>query len=109
MRRPVRGADAIHVSEDIVPIATFKAHLSEVVRGLASRRRPFIVTQNGKPAAVVLSPGEFDRISYHARFVGAVSEGLADVEDGRLLSNAELGKILDERFGVVPTKKRTRT
>lgn len=69
MGRRTPRAEAIQVSEDIVPIAEFKAHLSEVVRGLLVRRRPFIVTQNGRPAAVVLSPAEFDRLSYLARFV----------------------------------------
>lgn len=34
-----------------------------------------VITQNGKPAAVLLSPEEFDRLSYHARFVAVVTDG----------------------------------
>lgn len=45
----------------------------------------------------------------HARFFVAVSEGLADVEEGRVATNDELGKILDDRFGPLPkTKRRAR-
>ena len=109
MGRPTREELSIHVAEDIVPIAELKAHLSEVVRSLSGRRRPFIVTQNGKPAAVLLSPAEFDRLSYHARFFVAASEGLADVEQGRVVSNDELGKLLDDRFGRLPKSKRSAT
>lgn len=107
MRRPTRSVAAIHVSEDIVPIAEFKAHLSELVRGLPARRRPFIVTQNGKPAAVLLSPAEFDRLAHDARFVAAVSDGLADVDAGQVISNDELGKMLDERFERRPKNRRS--
>lgn len=96
------------MSEDIIPIAEFKSHLSEMVRGLPARGRPVVVTQNGKPAAVVLSPAAFDRLSNHARFVAAVTEGLSDLDQGRVVSDEEVGKLLDERFGALPKAKRTR-
>jgi prevent-host-death family protein len=105
MSKAPRGADAIQVADDIVPIAEFKAHLSEVVRTLTARRRPVIVTQNGKPAAVVLSPAEFDRIAHQGRFMDAVREGLDDVEQGRVVSDAELGRLLDRRYGALPKAK----
>jgi prevent-host-death family protein len=105
MRKPAHGAESIQVAEDIVPIATFKAHLSEVVRTLSARRRPVVITQNGKAAAVVLSPAAFDRLAHHARFVEAVHEGLDDVEQGRVVSDAELGRLLDRRYGALPQAK----
>jgi prevent-host-death family protein len=89
----------LRLSEDIVPIAEFKAHLSEVVRGLRQRRRPVVITQNGKPAAVLLSPEEFDALAHHAGFMDAVQRGLADARAGRLLSDEELGHELDREFG----------
>lgn len=48
-----------------------KAH-HEVV-GIA--HQPLVITQNGKAAGVLLSPGEFDRLTERARFVSAVNEG----------------------------------
>jgi prevent-host-death family protein len=89
----------LQIAEDIVPIAEFKAHVSEVVRGLRQRGRPLVITQNGKPAAVLLSPEEFDALSYHARVVAAVQQGLAEAEAGRLISDEELGRELDKEFG----------
>jgi prevent-host-death family protein len=107
MGRPTIRTE-INVADDIVPIAEFKAHLSEVVRSLSTRRRPYIVTQNGKPAAVLLSPAQFDRLAGLARFAAAVDEGLADVAAARTLSDADLGKALDARFGALPKARRTR-
>jgi prevent-host-death family protein len=84
----------LHVSEDILPIADFKARASEVVRRLREHRRPVVITQSGKPAAVLLSPEEFDRLTYRARILEAVGEGLADAEAGRVVSDKALGKLL---------------
>ena len=93
------GTKIMRLAEDIVPIAEFKAHLSEVVRDLRDRGRPMVITQNGKPAAVLLSPEDFDQLTYHSRVVASVNEGLKDLESGRVVSHAQVGKVLDERFG----------
>ena len=102
--RYTAGTRAFQVSEDIMPIAELKARLSEVVRGLENRR-PVVITLNGKPAAVVMSPQEFDRITYRARVVQAVERGLADIDAGRTISDEELGRRIDQRYGK-PRKKR---
>src|SRR5215831_4813588 len=77
------GSREFQTAEDIIPIAQLKANMSEIVRGLAERPRPLVITLNGKPAAVVMSPREYDQLSYRGRFIDAVNEGLADVRAGR--------------------------
>jgi prevent-host-death family protein len=99
------ASPVLRVSEDIVPIAEFKAHLSERVRDLNTHGRPLVITQNGRPAAVLLTPDAFDRLTRQARFVDAVQEGLDDVDAGRVLSDDELGAHLDARFGALPRPK----
>lgn len=98
----------LQVAEDIVPIGELKAHLSERIRALRDRRRPLVVTQNGKAAAVMLSPEEFDRLTARARFVAAVQDGLSDLDAGRIVRDEDLGRRLDARFGAMskPTKKK---
>jgi prevent-host-death family protein len=106
MSRPKNGpVSALHVAEDIIPIGELKAHLSERIRELRGRQRPFVVTQNGKAAAVLLAPEEFDRLTAQARFIAAVQEGLDDYEEGRVVSHDEVGRRLDARFGALPKKK----
>jgi prevent-host-death family protein len=97
---------SFQVSEDIMPIAELKARLGDVVRGLDDRR-PLVITLNGKPAAVLMSPREFDRLTYHARFVAAVNEGLADVDAGRTHDAEEVFDQLEAKFGPVPKPKVT--
>lgn len=101
--RPISN---LQVAEDIVPIGELKAHLSEKIRALRSRRRPLVVTQNGKAAAVLLSPEDFDRLTSQARFVAAVQDGLSDLDAGRVVTDEALGRRLDARFGAL--SKRTK-
>ena len=79
----------MRVAEDIVTIGQFKTHASQMLRQLRESRRPLVITQHGVPAAVVLTPAEYDRLAEERAFVTAVAEGLADVEDGRLVSHEE--------------------
>ncbi len=95
----------LQAAEDIVPIGELKAHLSERIRDLRGRRRPLVVTQNGKAAAVLLSPEEFDRLPRQSRFVAAVQEGLDQADAGKVVDHDEVGKILDARFGALAQEK----
>ena len=89
----------LKVAEDIVPIADFKAHASDHVRRVREQHRTMVITQNGKPAAVLVSPEAYDELMHQGRFLAAVHRGLADAEAGRLISDEELGKEIDEEFG----------
>ena len=58
-----RNRPILQVAEDIVPIGEFKAHLSERIRDLREKGRPTIITQNGRAAAVMLTPEDSPRTS----------------------------------------------
>ncbi len=90
---------ALVVSEDIIPLGEFKTHASRVLRGLRKDGRPIVITQNGKPAAVLLAPDDFDRLIEGAGLIAAVRQGLADVEAGRIIADDELTAQLDAEFG----------
>jgi prevent-host-death family protein len=88
----------MRISEDIVTIGQFKTHAARMLRQLHESRRPLVITQHGVPAAVVMSPEEYDRLAYESEFVQSVSEGLADVEAGRLVTHDEaLRRLADAR------------
>ena len=89
----------IQLAEDIVPLADFKARASRLFKQLREEQRPVVITQNGKPAAVLITPEEFDRFAERSRFLDAVEEGLADAEAGRLIDDEQIGLELDAEFG----------
>jgi len=54
-------------------------------------------TQNGKPAGVLLSPGDYDELVYQKAFFDSVGRGIADTESGNVFSTKELKTALIER------------
>jgi prevent-host-death family protein len=90
---------ALHLSEDVLPLGDFKTHASSVLRRLKDSQRPVVITQNGRPAAVLITPEEFDRMHERDSFLAAVREGLADAEAGRLVEDAEVERMLLAEFG----------
>lgn len=90
---------ALHLSEDVLPLGDFKTHASRVLRQLRDSQRPVVITQNGRPAAVLITPEEFDRVHERDRFLLAIHEGLADAQAGRLVEDQEVAALLEEEFG----------
>ena len=80
----------INISTDIIPIGEFKKQMTKWLRTAKNTGHPLVITQNGKPAAVVLSPEEFDKMEYQMRFLKSVNKGLKEVESGYVLSTDQI-------------------
>ena len=85
---------SINISKNIVSLSDFKNKASRMLQEVKSSHRPLVITQNGKAAAVLISPADFDLLTEQVRFVDAVRSGLMDVQNGRLLPDEELDKEL---------------
>lgn len=84
----------LRISQDIVPMAEFKGRAAHWFRRMAENNQPVVITQNGKPAGVLLSPTEFDRLVERERLLTDVEAGVADLEAGRTLTTDELKRKL---------------
>lgn len=84
----------IQFAKDIVPIGAFKAQAAAWLSRLRETGHLVVITQNGKPAGILLSPSEFDRIQEKERFLESVAKGLADAEANRVMSSSELKRRL---------------
>jgi len=80
----------LNISKDIVPIGEFKSKMTKWLLNAKDTGHPIVVTQNGKPAAVVLSPEEFDKLNYTKQFVESVNQGLSDIRSGDTYTTAQL-------------------
>ncbi|GBD86572.1 antitoxin RelB [bacterium BMS3Abin03] len=80
----------ISVSSDIVPVGEFKASLAKYLREIKNKRNSLIITQNGKPAGVLISPSEFDELRETKLFIDSISRGLSNSERGEVYSTSQL-------------------
>lgn len=88
----------LRVSEDFVPVSEFKAQAAELLKRVADSRQPLVITQNGRPAGVLLSPAAYDDLMERSAFVAAVSAGLSDVEAGRTEAHAVVAGRLRKKY-----------
>jgi prevent-host-death family protein len=84
-------------------LADVKAHLSEIVDLVESQHERVVITRNGRPAAVIISPTDLDGLEETLDVLstpGALEEIRAaerDLAEGRYLTAAELrAKYLDK-------------
>jgi prevent-host-death family protein len=89
----------INVAEDIIPIAEFKTHASELIRKIHATKRPLVITQNGKPSAVVMTPAEFEDLSYRQFVRAKVQAGIDSAKPGQTIPSGEVRRRLKALVG----------
>jgi prevent-host-death family protein len=89
----------VQIAKDIVPLAEFKAQSASWLARVKNSGQPVIITQNGKPAAVMISPEEFDRFQQQTcEFVRSeIKEAEADIAQGRVMESQEARIFLEQR------------
>ncbi|MBN1186838.1 MAG: type II toxin-antitoxin system Phd/YefM family antitoxin [Bacteroidales bacterium] len=80
----------ISVANDIIPIGEFKTKISKCFKSIQKTGQPLIITQNGKPAGVLLSPQDYDELVYRRSFLLSVARGIDDAENDRLHTTEEI-------------------
>lgn len=96
-----------------MPLSEAKVQLSKIVSEVSSRDEQVTITKNGRPAAIVVSPDEFEswqatiEILRDPDFAASVRRGIRDLDEGRVIEEPELREL----FGVPsarPPKARRR-
>jgi len=84
----------INISNDIIPVGKFKTYIAKYLKSVNENKNSLIITQNGKPAGVLISPNEFDELRETKIFIESISKGLSDSEKGEKYSSSEIKKLL---------------
>ena len=76
---------------DTIPFSEVKAHLSELADRVETQRDRILVTRNGRPSFILMSPDELESIEEtldilsDAELVESLRESLQEVAEGKLL------------------------
>ena len=77
----------LRVSDGVIPLGEFKSHAARYLKDLDG---PIVITQNGRPAGVLLAPSEYDRIREQQSFLESIVAGMADAQAGRVMDKETL-------------------
>jgi antitoxin YefM len=88
---------SISISNDIVPVGEFKSKMAYFLKEIQEKGSTLIITQNGKPAGVLLSPAEFDELRQTKEFIESIARGLSESEKGNVFSTSQLKALLKKK------------
>lgn len=85
------------VLSDIIPVGEFKTGMAQWLKRVQETGHPLVITQNGKPAGVLLSPAEYDDLVERRLLLESVERGISDIEEGRHYTGKEMKKEILKR------------
>ena len=93
---PVHVMTIILVMSETLPLADIKARLSEIVDRVEREHERVVLTRNGRPAAVIMSPADLAALEDTLELLSdpaalqEIREAREDVARGRVVSAEEL-------------------
>lgn len=84
--------------KNIRPLTEFRNHLKEYIEELKINKKPIVLTQHGKSAAVLLDPDQFQELQDQIEFMRKVALGLEDVKNKRFLS---MNEVMDDVENII--------
>lgn len=79
----------VRPTQDIRPLADFRANLAAVVRQVQRTKRPVILTQHGRSAAVLVDAAEYEALLERAELLDDVRIAEAEVAAGQGLAHSK--------------------
>jgi len=90
-------------TQDIQPLSEHRAHLSEHFRQVRETGRPMFVTNNGRTAAVILSPQAYDELTAKAEAAAtldAIDQSMTDIQKGHVTDGRKAMRQIAKKAGI---------
>lgn len=81
---------SIKPSEDVQPLSAFRANAAGFIDQVRSTKRPLVLTQHGKSAAVILDVGEYEALVDEVELIRDIREARAELERGDGIPHEEV-------------------
>jgi prevent-host-death family protein len=89
----------VRLSKDLTPISDFRIRSAELIAKVRMTKRPIVLTQRGRSAAVLEDIHEYERRTERLELLEAIIAGLRAAERSEVVSHAkamaELDKVLN--------------
>jgi prevent-host-death family protein len=75
----------INLEKDLIPLSDFRASCKKYITSLSDERNSIVLTQNGKAAAVLVSPGEYDLLTGKNEVLNLIASRLQEISNGEFV------------------------
>ena len=88
----------IRLLEDLTPISDFRVRTAEIVAKVRKTKRPLVLTQRGRSAAIIEDIGEYEKKEDRLELLESILSGLQAAEKGEVMTHAKAMSQLDKIF-----------
>jgi len=87
-------------STDVRPVTEFRANTSAIIEQMHSSRRPLILTQHGRSAAVLLDPEVYEGLIDEIELLRDLSISEAQIAAGQVVPHDEVVRRMREKYSL---------
>ena len=85
-------------SQDVQPLSAFRANAAGFLEQVRATKRPLVLTQHGKSAAVVLDVDEYESLVEQVELIRDIRDARAEMARGEGVDHAEVVAELRSRL-----------
>ena len=79
----------VNLDKDLIPLSDFRASYKKYIMSLSDERNSIVLTQNGKAAAVLVSPGEYDQLTGKNEVLNLIASRLQEISNGEFVTDED--------------------
>ena len=87
------------LDQDVKPISEFRANAASLVQQVRRTKRPLVITQQGRSAAVLLDVTEYEKLLARLELLQDIQTAEEQIDNNQAISHAVARKKVLERFG----------
>ena len=77
----------INLETDIRPLSDFRANIASIIEEIKTTKRPVVLTQHGRSAAVMLDVAEYEKILEKIELMNDIEIAEAQIKSGKGISH----------------------
>ena len=80
---------SIRIEKDLISLSDFRASYKKYITRISEEKNSIVLTQNGKAAAVLVSPGEYDQLTQKNEVLNLIASRLQEIADSDFVENED--------------------
>jgi len=89
---------AMDLSNDIEPVTALKRSAADLIARATDRHSPIVITQNGKPTAVLQDVDSYQRQQRALHLLKLIAQGEQDHRAGRMCDQSSVDDLVNDRL-----------
>ncbi|NQT26396.1 type II toxin-antitoxin system Phd/YefM family antitoxin [candidate division KSB1 bacterium] len=87
----------VKLDTDIRPLSDFRANVASIIDEIRNTKRPLIITQHGKSAAVMLDVTEYESMMDKIELLSEINIAETEIQNGKGINHKDVKNMIYKR------------